>query len=122
MVFYLDYVPLQRALAHSTHSRASDRTGLDEFKDSIKAERRDALFLGGGLREGGPFDGFRNDVIAAAKVSLTWHILIFKSRQLTFVTSQEIQPDIQVVQVSLANGPQSIVDQAEEVERSVAEK
>jgi hypothetical protein len=32
---------------------------------------------------------------------------------------QEIQPDINVVQVSLINGPQSIVDQAEEVEKSL---
>jgi hypothetical protein len=51
--------------------RASDKTGLDEFKDAIRRERRDALFLGGGLREGWLFDEFRKKVIDAAKVSLS---------------------------------------------------
>jgi hypothetical protein len=32
---------------------------------------------------------------------------------------QEIQPDIRIEQVSLMKGPQSIVEQAEEVERSL---
>ena len=44
------------------------------------------------------FDSFRKEVIAAAK---------------------EVQPDINIVQVNLANGPQSLVDAAEEVERKL---
>ena len=54
-------------------TRASDKTGLDEFKNAIKAEKRDALFLGGGLREGGMFHDFREEVIAVAKVSIIYH-------------------------------------------------
>ena len=50
--------------------RASEKTGLEEFKNAIREERRDALFLGGGLREGWLFDDFRKKVIAAAKVSV----------------------------------------------------
>jgi hypothetical protein len=50
--------------------RASQKTGLEEFKDAIRAEKRDALFLGGGLREGWLFDEFRKEVINAAKVRL----------------------------------------------------
>ncbi|KIW03497.1 uncharacterized protein PV09_05264 [Verruconis gallopava] len=78
--------------------QASDKTGLDEFKNVFKARKRDALFLGGGLRIGGGFESFREEVIAAAR---------------------EIQPDINVVQVSLMKGPQSVVDAAEEVEKSL---
>lgn len=55
-------------MSRLTQGRASDRTGLDDFKNAIKAVKRDALFLGGGLKEDGPFAGFRKEVIAAAKV------------------------------------------------------
>jgi hypothetical protein len=50
--------------------RSSDRTGLAEFVSALKATKRDAVFLGGGLREGAGFDEFREEVIKTAMVIL----------------------------------------------------
>jgi hypothetical protein len=50
--------------------RSSDRTGLAEFVSALKEKKRDAVFLGGGLREGAGFNDFREEVIKTAKVIL----------------------------------------------------
>lgn len=96
-------------------SRASDLTGLDEFKAALRAKKRDALFLGGGLRDGAGFEGFREEVVKTAKVSRDRIVVRMNAN----VEVQEITPDIKVVQVSLLNGPQSVIDSALEVEREL---
>lgn len=56
------------------------------------------MFLGGALRDGGPFQGWREEIIKAAK---------------------EITPDIRIVQVSLVQGPKSLVEAAKGVEKEL---